>query len=366
MKFVSILVLLASAVPLPAQTGGREIAGSWPNCSVAFIGQNATASDPTMSSIIGRVGGLASGERFGIAIDGAAAGLHIIDIIGEKNAVLASLTASDLAGRTSSGGPRLMTNGIVIAGRYARAVYDVPLRGGSNVRLIIKALAAGTPTDTGTAHPLFVTYALSGSSSSRLSLRLALPVDGTLEATPAGFIVTARSGRAAMAGALVCRPQHVAAVGNILSVTGRQNVLEGPDRETAMLWMQVVGVGDGTGVGTREAALAAVGAAENETGGPSVVIVSATGSASVNPRDTVSMTLVCVNVGNQSASDVMVNNPLPQGTSYLDNSASGDRMRVEYEHGDGADGAVRAVRWMMTGELKPGEDRIARFKAIVQ
>jgi uncharacterized repeat protein (TIGR01451 family) len=156
---------------------------------------------------------------------------------------------------------------------------------------------------------------------------------------------------------------------NIVSITSRPAVLENSGQEAAMLWMQIDGASGNSPAAARDQALATLRNAEHAAGGPNVMVVSATDKSNVNPNDTVSMTLIYVNVGTQSASGVMLKNPVPQGTQYVTASAVGEGMDVAYDRTPdvaGGSGEVSAVRWKMNGDLKPGEERMARFKAVVR
>ncbi|MEO5931276.1 MAG: hypothetical protein ABIR47_15185 [Candidatus Kapaibacterium sp.] len=366
MKYPIAFVLLAlSAIPSYGQYRTGEIAEAYPGFSLVFHGQADVSDGIVMPSLVGRIN---HGERFGVMIHAESATKPVIEILGEKNVVLKAITANDLLGRATDGTVKLIGSGDGVSGRYERRAYDVALQGGKSVRLIVKALATGDPGSTSAAHPLIITYALSGDGGQKLALRLRLPIEGMAETSPSGFIVSARRSPSAFVAVVSPRPQQMDLTTNVLSITSQPALLDGAGSETPLLWMQIDGASGGSLSAARDQAGHMLNAPGSATG-PNVIVVSAVDKSNVNPADTVSMTLICVNVGSQSVSGVTLKNPVPPGTAYLANSAGGEGMEVGYDHAiatDGGVGEINGVRWNMSGSLKPGEDRVARFKAIVR
>jgi uncharacterized repeat protein (TIGR01451 family) len=103
----------------------------------------------------------------------------------------------------------------------------------------------------------------------------------------------------------------------------------------------------------------------------------------VVPGDVVIYTTTVENISDQSAENVVVNNPVPEHLSYVAGSAFAPGMVIEFSVDGGAtyapaeeltvdeDGQTRAataddfthIRFVMQGELAAGAQGIARFRA---
>jgi uncharacterized repeat protein (TIGR01451 family) len=106
---------------------------------------------------------------------------------------------------------------------------------------------------------------------------------------------------------------------------------------------------------------------------------------SVVPGERVFYTITFTNVGEEPADNVIITNPIATELSYVDGSAFGPGMDVEFSVDGGAsfakaleltvveDGETRAagpddfthIRWVMQGELNTGSQGTARFAAIL-
>ena len=106
---------------------------------------------------------------------------------------------------------------------------------------------------------------------------------------------------------------------------------------------------------------------------------------SVVPGERVFYTITFTNVGDQPAENVVITNPIAAELSYVDGSAFGPGMEVEFSVDGGAtfanaadltvtvDGETRAagpddfthIRWVMQGELNSGSQGTARFAAVL-
>jgi len=106
---------------------------------------------------------------------------------------------------------------------------------------------------------------------------------------------------------------------------------------------------------------------------------------SVVPGERVFYTITFTNVGDEPAENVVITNPISAETSYVEGSAFGPGMDVEFSVDGGAtfanaagltvtvDGETRAagpddfthIRWVMQGELNTGSQGTARFAAVL-
>ena len=106
----------------------------------------------------------------------------------------------------------------------------------------------------------------------------------------------------------------------------------------------------------------------------------------VVPGETVVYTISFQNIGNEPAGNVVITNPIDATLTYVDGSAFGPGMLLQFSVDDGQnfaaadalsveeDGASRPavaddfthIRWVMQNELAAGAMATARFKAVLK
>lgn len=106
---------------------------------------------------------------------------------------------------------------------------------------------------------------------------------------------------------------------------------------------------------------------------------------SASPGETIFYTITYSNTGDETATNVKVDNPVPEGASYLDGSAWGDNSELLFSIDSGKtykkasaltyniEGKTRtatpeqynAVRWVVK-EIKAGSDGSVGFSAVVK
>jgi len=118
----------------------------------------------------------------------------------------------------------------------------------------------------------------------------------------------------------------------------------------------------------------------NAAGERETVLVEAD---TVTPGDSVIYTITFKNVGDESADNVVITNPVPENLTYIDGSAFGPGATIEFSIDGGEnfatagelrvpeDGGTRAaraedythLRWIMQNELAAGSQGVASFRA---
>lgn len=106
----------------------------------------------------------------------------------------------------------------------------------------------------------------------------------------------------------------------------------------------------------------------------------------VVPGETVFYTITFTNISDDTADNVVITNPIAENLLYLDGSASGEGMDIEFSADGGASFASAAdlivtengtsrvataedithVRWVMRNDLAAGAQGIARFAAVLE
>ncbi|MFZ4619609.1 MAG: hypothetical protein ACOYNS_03555 [Bacteroidota bacterium] len=87
------------------------------------------------------------------------------------------------------------------------------------------------------------------------------------------------------------------------------------------------------------------------------------------PGDTITYTITYHNIGTSPAQDVVISNPIPVATTYVENSAAGDKAEISIDRKKVTppqQGDVTGVNWKVTKRINPGEEGTVSFKAIVR
>lgn len=87
------------------------------------------------------------------------------------------------------------------------------------------------------------------------------------------------------------------------------------------------------------------------------------------PGDTITYTITYHNIGSSPAQDVVISNPIPALTIYVENSAGGEMAEVTIDRKKVAppqQGEVTGVNWKVTKRINPGEEGTVSFKAVVR
>jgi uncharacterized repeat protein (TIGR01451 family) len=355
-RLASVLILLVMvAGSALAQRPGVDVGLKFPQFSLLFHPQPATADAATLPLV---EGSMSKGkERFGIMLRSAAAGSPVIEILDAGGSVLKGLSVNDLLGKSTSG-VKLVSSHMTASNRRAENIYNVTTPQGA-IQLVMKVLATGDSTSPAQQR-MIMTFAVRGSSAQSLALRLNLPVQGTVETRTNGFVVAAKNGAGALSAAVYPKGEIVADKGTVAVTGGAVGVTA---EESALLWIVFEGSTAATAPAAKLQASGALDLASKRPDNPNLLIISSTDRTSIRPSDTVALTLICVNVGTKGASGVTLKNPVPPGTAFMDGSATGEGTEVLY---DREAGTVRNVKWKMTGELKPGDEQVVSFKAVVQ
>lgn len=106
----------------------------------------------------------------------------------------------------------------------------------------------------------------------------------------------------------------------------------------------------------------------------------------VVPGETVFYTITFTNISDEVADNVVITNPIAENLTYVDGSAAGEGMKIQFSADGGEtfaaiaelivteDGGTRPataedlthVRWTMRNDLAAGAQGIARFAAILE
>ena len=107
--------------------------------------------------------------------------------------------------------------------------------------------------------------------------------------------------------------------------------------------------------------------------------------ASVIPGDIILYTIEFENIGNEAASNIVIDDPIPNNSFYRSGSAKGENTRIQFTvDGNNFDVAenlfvtkdgvkaladakdYRSIRWIYTVPLQPGEKKTVSFKTQIK
>ena len=306
-----------------------------------------------------------SKERFGILFRTSQGTSAMIEILDGTGKTIKTVTLNDFLGKTTTDGVKLLSNTASSENRSAETIHEVVLPTGT-AKLITRALLTGDKNNTKTPEQLVVTFSLLSDNASNVSLRLLLPIEGSSEGEKDGAILMGKSSTSAIALSVMPGAENIAVQKNILSIKSPVIALSG---ETPMMWLIARGVNGTSQNASKALAADLVAASEKTKADPNIVVVNTVTKTDAQPGDTVMYTLICKNIGSGDATNVQLSNPVPNGTIYLEGSASGEGTDMSFDRGSAApaqSGAVTVVRWKLRDALKGGKEQIVTFKVVVQ
>ncbi len=302
-------------------------------------------------------------EQFGAMLGTSQAA--IIEFLDAGNKAIKALNSSDLLGKSTSGVKLVRTSGDEL-GTQSEAVYDVAFPQGKGEFAIHSIVAGGA---SGSKPKIILSFQLKGAVGDVAGIRISLPIDGQVVAQESGFVISAKTQPAAFAAAVFPKPKSVNADKNMLSIVTAVPAGAQSASGTTLLWMVVEGSSSSNAAAAKTEATALLKTNAQYSADPNLVIVTTANKVSTQPTDTVTYLLVCTNIGLGNATDVVLSNPIPAGTSFLEGSAEGQGTSITIEREKATApqlGLVKSVNWKLNEPLKPGAEKIVSFKIIVR
>jgi len=306
-----------------------------------------------------------SKERFGILFRQSQGTSALIEILDETGKTIKTVSLNEFLGKTTSGGVKLLSNVISSGNRTAETIHEVALPTGT-VKLLTRALVTGDKDNAKTPEQLVVTFSLSSDKAQNIALRLLLPVEGTSGIEKNGVILSGKTSVPVIALSVMPSSEHVAVQKNILSIKCPVVNLSG---ETPMLWLIARVANGATQSASKALAAEIIANSEKVKADPNIVVVNMVSKANAQPGDTVTYTLTCKNIGLGDATNIQLSNPVPNGTVYLEGSATGEGTEISVDReaaGQPQAGAATLLRWKLKDALKGGKEQIVTFKVVVQ
>jgi uncharacterized repeat protein (TIGR01451 family) len=107
---------------------------------------------------------------------------------------------------------------------------------------------------------------------------------------------------------------------------------------------------------------------ENHTTKPKMVTVTSADKTTDHPGDTLTYTITSDNIGTGPAADIEINNKIPAGSAYIENSAEGEGSDITVTRGPvdkTGTGVANQLTWKFKTPISPGEERRVSFKVIL-
>jgi uncharacterized repeat protein (TIGR01451 family) len=102
---------------------------------------------------------------------------------------------------------------------------------------------------------------------------------------------------------------------------------------------------------------------------PNMVSITTVNKTSVSPGDTLIYTIYSHNIGTAPAADIVINNPMPEGSTYIEGTAAGTgtTVSVSREPSNGTQaGRAKSISWNYNNPFLPGEERSVSFQVIAR
>jgi uncharacterized repeat protein (TIGR01451 family) len=305
-------------------------------------------------------GVVASGsrERFGVYLGGVNPSSPVLEIL-EGRTVLNSLSVNDLLGKGVSKEEKSLPAGTLVHPRRTESIYTFRLPQGE-AKVTIKAIATGD--ESSDDQRLIVMFALNTTASMNATLRLTLPFTGRAEAMEGGVMLAPQSGDAVLAASILPLPSAVVVDKGKLVITSAPRATT-PSGETAVVWIVINSVSTLSATDARTQVENEMKANAALDGQPRLVVVNTADKEKLQQSDTASYTIICANIGMGEATNVVLNNPIPNGMRYVEGSATSTGTLFTAER---KNAAQANLRWTLSQPLKPGEEKIVSFKVVMQ
>jgi uncharacterized repeat protein (TIGR01451 family) len=357
---VLALVMALAAVTMFAQPAKKGVTVSYPQFELSSYAQ-PNAAGPFL------VGRFEKGkkEQFGIVFAGAQGSMSVIEFLDAAGKVLKSITVNDLLGKATNNGVRVLRSRANETATRAEAAYEVTLPQGKS-ELLIRSVATGV--SPGAKARLLLSFVLKNAVPDIGSVRLSLPTDGQVEVQEGGFVLSAKTQPGALSSAVFPKAQSVTVAKNVITVNGGKVSAPANQSEMPLLWMVVEGSESANAATAKSEAGSALKKNANFVVDPNLVIITTANKQSTQPTDTVTYTLICVNTGLGNATEVVLTNPIPVGTRYVENSATGEKTEITVSRTTTAApqlGEAKEVKWKLLEALSPGSEHTVTFKVVI-
>jgi uncharacterized repeat protein (TIGR01451 family) len=376
MKIISVIIVLLAVVMANAQEA-KDLALQYGDQRIVVPAKLKTAKEGDRISIVVGKENSSPGKNaksYGILLSGRGKNLlsrpfiELRDV--SANRLIREITLGELFGKESDEWEALpdesSENAEKIVSGYSFKALDQHFKFYRTIQIISDD---HLPTGKG----VMVTFAIAGEKSLAMNMRFLGECDGTFGSEGNSFFIGDSASEPASRAMMVLRATRAASIkseGKQRKGEPNRFTIESvpvnltPGEQTTMMSLTIAGTTVGQPAHTATQAHNLLIYLNAQSSRPDLVAVTSVDRQNTNPGDTVIYTIAYHNIGTAPGKDIEINNPIPAGTRYLENTAGGDGGVINLTR-TGQD-VVTAVKWKFEVPILPGDHRSVRFKVVIQ
>jgi uncharacterized repeat protein (TIGR01451 family) len=358
---ISALLIFTGGVV--GQVKGNPVSIRYPQYVLSYFAQPGEA-DPAGLPLLEAKAEKGVKEKIGFFLKGIPGQTAILELLDANSTVIKAITVNDLTGKGNKSGVKIVSSAAA-SGNRAETNYEITAPQGK-IRLSVNAIASAVTTGGQIPARMVISFSIQSADYPSIAMRVSLPVEGIAEMKGSGFLISGKTLNASLAGTINPVPVQSTLQKNILSFTTPIATIGSRDKMVPVFWLIIDGSrASSLANAKKESADILAAAAKQISGNPDLIIVSALDKVNTLPGDTATYSVVCTNIGTGAASQIVLQNPVPAGTLYIEGSAAGEGCEIIYDRLQATApqmGAVSLIKWKLLLDLKPGEEKMVQFK----
>jgi uncharacterized repeat protein (TIGR01451 family) len=218
-----------------------------------------------------------------------------------------------------------------------------------------------------------MTFAVTSEKPMEMSMRLSAACDGASGAEGHSWFVgdslNGEAGQAMVvmtagpASSVACQAPKRKGEPALLTIESKSAQLPA-SAKTELLTLTIAGTTVGAPAHTLKQARNIMGYFNTQAPKPELAAITSVDRPHTISGDTLTYTIEYHNIGTAPGKDVEINNPMPSGARYLEDSAEGDGGAVTVARS--AQNDAVSIQWKSAAAIQPGEHRSVRFKVVIQ
>jgi uncharacterized repeat protein (TIGR01451 family) len=356
-----------------AQTDGRLVVGDESSHYFAQVENTGTTPAALTALFAGRLrSDPGEGKQFGFIIKGRGKDLLSTPLLEIRESAskktIRKITLGEYFGKGDAGWKRVEEQSSHIDG----SVKDAFTFTASGVKYTFgRTVEVVTDSGAPRGKQIRVSFMLGSNQETSVIVRFLGSANGVVAAAGnscrVGNAATEKESKAylmltlASAGTIAAGPISKNGESQAVTIESEETKLQA-NRQTEVLAFTFTGTTVGSSEYARQQAENYFSMQKNKNVAPQLVAVTSVNKPSTAAGDTVTYTIVYCNIGTAPAADVAIDNPIPAGTHYLENSATGEGGEVVVNRT--AD-SVKSIGWKFPAPIAPGERKSVHFRVKV-
>ncbi|HLX11967.1 MAG TPA: DUF11 domain-containing protein [Bacteroidota bacterium] len=367
----TLVAILAMSTAAAAQTP-QSVDMKYPHYTVSAVGQLQGNPDSAFAPLLE---GKSASKRFGILYKENASNLSgavVLELIdAANNQTIKKITLDEYYGKENSGW-KYLPNESQSSARGSSAAFSTTK--GKTTYTIYRDLTLVDDANLPGGKRLDISFAVKSSTPTKLKARFLGTAEGVFSTKGSIFTITGNE-KSVMAALVVRTPADSKIVaeakkGNVEPFTVTSGAVSvSSDKKAVVLSMNVTGTSTPIAkymneqVQTLRSYLETHGAPK-----PKMVQEVTADETAKNPGDTVVYTVTCDNIGTAPAAEIQIQNRIPAGARYIEDSAEGEGSDITIARNPAQQpqiGAATAITWKFKTPFAPGEERLVKFKVVL-